>query len=66
MRTMVLAALGLAALIAASVVSTLPRGTAVATDPAVEFDLTDILRLTRSVEELPVDEYEVIRAFEMS
>ena len=66
MRIMVLTALGLAALIAASAVSTLPRGTTVANEPFADFDLTDILKLTKSVEELPVDEYEVIRAFEMS
>jgi hypothetical protein len=66
MRIMVLTALGLAALIAASVVSALPRGTTVATESPVEFDLTDILKLTKSVEELPVEEYEVIKAFEIS
>ena len=66
MRTMILTALGLAALIAASVVSISPRGTTVASELPMEFDLIDILKLTKSVEELPVDEYEVIRAFEMS
>lgn len=66
MRIMVVTALGLAALIAASVVSTLPRGTTTANELSVEFDLTDILKITRSVEELPVDEYEVIKAFEIS
>jgi hypothetical protein len=66
MRIMVLTALGLAALIAASVVSTLPRGTTVTNAPFSEFDLVDILKLTKSVEELPVDEYEVIKAFEIS
>ena len=66
MRIMVLTALGLAALIAASVVSTLPRGTTVANEPPLEFDLVDILKLTKGVEELPVEEYEVIKAFEIS
>jgi hypothetical protein len=66
MRIMVLTALGLAALIAACVVSTLPRGTTVANELSVQFDLIDILKLTKSVEEFPVDEYEVIRAFEIS
>jgi len=66
MRIMVLTALGLAALIAASVVSTLPRGTSAATEPFAEFDVIDIFKLTKSIEELPVDENEVIEAFEIS
>jgi hypothetical protein len=60
MRIMVLTALGLAALIAASVVSTLPRGTTVATESSVEFDLIDILKLTQNPVDPSVDEYRVI------
>jgi len=56
MRIMVLTALGLAALIAASVVSTLPRGTTVVNEPSVEFDLIDILKLTKNPIDLPFEE----------
>jgi hypothetical protein len=66
MRIMVLTALGLAALIAASAFSISPRGTTVTNELSPEFDLIDILKLTKSVEELPVEEYEVIKAFEIS
>jgi hypothetical protein len=60
MRIMVLTALSLAALIFASVVSTLPRGATVTNAPSVEFDLTDILKLTQNPVDPSVDEYRVI------
>ena len=60
MRIMVLTVLGLAVLIGASVVSTLPRGTSVTNAPSVEFDLTDILKLAQDPVDPSVDEYRVI------
>ena len=65
MQTMIMTAVGLAALIAASAVSISPRGTTVTNEPSIEFDLIDILKLTKNAEELPVEEYEAIRSFEI-
>ena len=65
MQTMIITAVGLAALIAASAVSISPRGTTAANEPSIEFDLIDILKLTNDAKNLPVEEYEAIRSFEI-
>ena len=64
MQTMIMTAGGLAALIAASAVSISPRGTTVTNESSIEFDLVDILKLTRNAQDLPVEE-EAIRSLEI-
>ena len=65
MQTMIMTAVGLAALIAASAVSISPRGTTVTNESSIEFDLVDILKLTKNGQDLPVEEYEAIRSLEI-